>query len=62
MIVLQYVFSNTDYFGNVVNVLSNMAQADWPYIDSTVDKKSWSTPPTTVNAYYSPSFNRISEF
>uniref|UniRef100_H2Z904 Peptidase M13 C-terminal domain-containing protein n=1 Tax=Ciona savignyi TaxID=51511 RepID=H2Z904_CIOSA len=49
----------TNYFENVLNYLRFVAQLSWVIIGDSVDKSTWNTPPTTVNAYYSPMLNAI---
>ncbi|CAM9878612.1 unnamed protein product [Lampetra fluviatilis] len=48
-----------DYFGNVLQLLQNMAQHDFHWLRRRVSKTEWYTNPTTVNAFYSATTNQI---
>lgn len=52
-------FSDSDYFGNVLQTLHFLSQADFYWLRKEVPKKEWYTSPTTVNAFYSASTNQI---
>lgn len=52
-------FSESDYFGNVLQTLHFLSQADFYWLRKEVPKKEWYTSPTTVNAFYSASTNQI---
>ncbi|XP_051970428.1 phosphate-regulating neutral endopeptidase PHEX-like [Xyrauchen texanus] len=52
-------FSETDYFGNVMQTLKFFAQSDIGWLRKTVPRTEWFTNPTTVNAFYSSSTNQI---
>ncbi|KAM4702180.1 phosphate-regulating neutral endopeptidase PHEX [Discoglossus pictus] len=52
-------FSESDYFGNVLQTLQFMSQSDFFWLRKEVPKKEWFTSPTTVNAFYSASTNQI---
>ncbi|XP_066534834.1 phosphate-regulating neutral endopeptidase PHEX [Hoplias malabaricus] len=52
-------FSEKDYFGNVMQTLSFIAQADIGWLRKSVPRTEWFTNPTTVNAFYSSSTNQI---
>ncbi|XP_018417928.1 PREDICTED: phosphate-regulating neutral endopeptidase [Nanorana parkeri] len=52
-------FSESDYFGNVLQTLHFLAQSDFSWLRKEVPKKEWYTSPTTVNAFYSASTNQI---
>uniref|UniRef100_A0A8C1ZRJ0 Phosphate regulating endopeptidase homolog, X-linked n=1 Tax=Cyprinus carpio TaxID=7962 RepID=A0A8C1ZRJ0_CYPCA len=52
-------FSETDYFGNVMQTLKFIAQSDIGWLRKTVPRTEWFTNPTTVNAFYSSSTNQI---
>ncbi|XP_056595080.1 phosphate-regulating neutral endopeptidase PHEX isoform X2 [Triplophysa dalaica] len=52
-------FVETDYFGNVMQTLKFVAQADIGWLRKTVQRTEWFTNPTTVNAFYSSSTNQI---
>ncbi|XP_066455892.1 phosphate-regulating neutral endopeptidase PHEX [Eleutherodactylus coqui] len=52
-------FSESDYFGNVLQTLHFLAQSDFYWLRKEVPKKEWYTSPTTVNAFYSASTNQI---
>uniref|UniRef100_A0A8C1HEV7 Phosphate regulating endopeptidase homolog, X-linked n=1 Tax=Cyprinus carpio carpio TaxID=630221 RepID=A0A8C1HEV7_CYPCA len=55
----QLSFSETDYFGNVMQTLKFIAQSDIGWLRKTVPRTEWFTNPTTVNAFYSSSTNQI---
>uniref|UniRef100_A0A4W5L4L6 Phosphate regulating endopeptidase homolog, X-linked n=1 Tax=Hucho hucho TaxID=62062 RepID=A0A4W5L4L6_9TELE len=57
--IKQLVFSEDDYFGNVMQTLSFIAQSDLSWLRRTVPRTEWFTNPTTVNAFYSSSTNQI---
>ncbi|OCT94190.1 phosphate-regulating neutral endopeptidase PHEX [Xenopus laevis] len=52
-------FSESDYFGNVLQTLYFISQSDFHWLRKEVPKKEWFTNPTTVNAFYSASTNQI---
>ncbi|KAE8622534.1 hypothetical protein XENTR_v10005277 [Xenopus tropicalis] len=52
-------FSESDYFGNVLQTLHFISQSDFYWLRRNVPKKEWFTNPTTVNAFYSASTNQI---
>ncbi|XP_051537866.1 phosphate-regulating neutral endopeptidase PHEX isoform X2 [Myxocyprinus asiaticus] len=52
-------FTETDYFGNVMQTLKFVAQSDIGWLRKTVLRTEWFTNPTTVNAFYSSSTNQI---
>ncbi|KAG8450602.1 hypothetical protein GDO86_003032 [Hymenochirus boettgeri] len=52
-------FSESDYFGNVLQTLHFLSQSDFYWLRKNVPKKEWFTNPTTVNAFYSSSTNQI---
>ncbi|XP_048868278.1 phosphate-regulating neutral endopeptidase PHEX isoform X2 [Brienomyrus brachyistius] len=52
-------FSETDYFGNVMQTLHFISQSDIGWLRKTVPRTEWFTNPTTVNAFYSSSTNQI---
>ncbi|XP_053313249.1 phosphate-regulating neutral endopeptidase PHEX [Spea bombifrons] len=52
-------FSESDYFGNVLQTLHFLSQSDFHWLRKEVPKKEWFTSPTTVNAFYSASTNQI---
>ncbi|XP_078618830.1 phosphate-regulating neutral endopeptidase PHEX-like isoform X2 [Branchiostoma floridae x Branchiostoma japonicum] len=51
--------SADDYFGNVVRYLQYTAQSGFAYLRAPINQSSWSTAPTTVNAFYLRSKNQI---
>ncbi|OCT91508.1 phosphate-regulating neutral endopeptidase PHEX [Xenopus laevis] len=52
-------FSESDYFGNVLQTLHFISQSDFHWLRRKVPKKEWFINPTTVNAFYSASTNQI---
>ncbi|XP_073523606.1 phosphate-regulating neutral endopeptidase PHEX [Phyllobates terribilis] len=52
-------FSESDYFGNILQTLHFLSQSDFHWLRKEVPKKEWYTSPTTVNAFYSASTNQI---
>ncbi|XP_053562346.1 phosphate-regulating neutral endopeptidase PHEX isoform X1 [Bombina bombina] len=52
-------FSESDYFGNILQTLHFLSQSDFYWLRKEVPKKEWFTSPTTVNAFYSASTNQI---
>uniref|UniRef100_A0A8C5LK65 Phosphate regulating endopeptidase X-linked n=1 Tax=Leptobrachium leishanense TaxID=445787 RepID=A0A8C5LK65_9ANUR len=52
-------FSESDYFGNVLQTLHFLSQLDFFWLRKAVPKKEWFTNPTTVNAFYSATTNQI---
>ncbi|CAH2220647.1 phosphate-regulating neutral endopeptidase [Pelobates cultripes] len=52
-------FSETDYFGNILQTLHFLSQSDFYWLRKEVPKKEWFTSPTTVNAFYSATTNQI---
>ncbi|XP_075855227.1 phosphate-regulating neutral endopeptidase PHEX isoform X2 [Microcebus murinus] len=52
-------FSESDYFGNVLQTRKYLAQSDFFWLRKAVPKTEWFTSPTTVNAFYSASTNQI---
>ncbi|XP_072567484.1 phosphate-regulating neutral endopeptidase PHEX isoform X2 [Paramormyrops kingsleyae] len=52
-------FSETNYFGNVMQTLHFISQSDIGWLRKTVPRTEWFTNPTTVNAFYSSSTNQI---
>lgn len=52
-------FSESDYFGNVLQTLHFLSQSDFYWLRKEVPKKEWYTGPTTVNAFYSATTNQI---
>lgn len=52
-------FSESDYFGNVLQTLHFLSQSDFYWLRKEVPKKEWYTGPTTVNAFYSAATNQI---
>ncbi|XP_038852773.1 phosphate-regulating neutral endopeptidase PHEX [Salvelinus namaycush] len=57
--IKQLVFSEDNYFGNVMQTLRFVAQSDLSWLRRTVPRTEWFTNPTTVNAFYSSSTNQI---
>ncbi|XP_064875264.1 phosphate-regulating neutral endopeptidase PHEX isoform X3 [Oncorhynchus nerka] len=57
--IKQLVFSEDNYFGNVMQTLRFIAQSDLNWLRKTVPRTEWFTNPTTVNAFYSSSTNQI---
>ncbi|XP_036801512.1 phosphate-regulating neutral endopeptidase PHEX isoform X3 [Oncorhynchus mykiss] len=57
--IKQLVFSEDNYFGNVMQTLRFIAQSDLNWLRRTVPRTEWFTNPTTVNAFYSSSTNQI---
>ncbi|XP_042254880.1 phosphate-regulating neutral endopeptidase PHEX [Thunnus maccoyii] len=55
----QLEFSETDYYGNVMQTLKFIAQSDIGWLRKSVPRTEWFTNPTTVNAFYSSSTNQI---
>uniref|UniRef100_A0A452U482 Phosphate regulating endopeptidase homolog X-linked n=1 Tax=Ursus maritimus TaxID=29073 RepID=A0A452U482_URSMA len=55
-------FSESDYFGNVLQTRKYLAQSDFFWLRKAVPKTEWFTNPTTVNAFYSASTNQIREY
>ncbi|KAA8580550.1 hypothetical protein FQN60_013508 [Etheostoma spectabile] len=55
----QLVFSENDYYGNVMQTLKFIAQSDITWLRKSVPRTEWFTNPTTVNAFYSSSTNQI---
>ncbi|OXB71695.1 UNVERIFIED_CONTAM: hypothetical protein H355_010172 [Colinus virginianus] len=55
-------FTESDYFGNVLQTRKYAAQSDFYWLRKEVPKTEWFTSPTTVNAFYSASTNQISEY
>ncbi|XP_056869200.1 phosphate-regulating neutral endopeptidase PHEX [Takifugu flavidus] len=53
------VFSEKDYYGNVMQTLKFIGQSDLAGLRKTVPRTEWFTNPTTVNAFYSSSTNQI---
>uniref|UniRef100_A0A452DU57 Phosphate regulating endopeptidase X-linked n=2 Tax=Capra hircus TaxID=9925 RepID=A0A452DU57_CAPHI len=56
---IQIKFSESDYFGNVLQTRKYLAQTDFFWLRKAVPKTEWFTNPTTVNAFYSASTNQI---
>ncbi|NWS38720.1 PHEX Metalloendopeptidase, partial [Probosciger aterrimus] len=52
-------FTESDYFGNVLQTRKYAAQSDFYWLRKEVPKTEWFTSPTTVNAFYSASTNQI---
>ncbi|XP_077365580.1 phosphate-regulating neutral endopeptidase PHEX [Festucalex cinctus] len=52
-------FNESDYYGNVLQTLKFIAQADVAWLRKKVPRTEWFTNPTTVNAFYSSSTNQI---
>ncbi|KAM5179628.1 phosphate-regulating neutral endopeptidase PHEX [Mantella aurantiaca] len=52
-------FSESDYFGNVLQTLHFISQSNFYWLRKEVPKKEWYTSPTTVNAFYSAATNQI---
>ncbi|NWY03936.1 PHEX Metalloendopeptidase, partial [Nothoprocta ornata] len=52
-------FSESDFFGNVLQTRKYTAQSDFYWLRKEVPKTEWFTSPTTVNAFYSASTNQI---
>ncbi|KAG8508699.1 Phosphate-regulating neutral endopeptidase PHEX [Galemys pyrenaicus] len=52
-------FSESDYFGNVLQTRKYLAQSDFFWLRKAVPKTEWFTNPTTVNAFYSATTNQI---
>ncbi|XP_073421934.1 phosphate-regulating neutral endopeptidase PHEX [Dendrobates tinctorius] len=52
-------FSESDYFGNILQTLHFLSQSDFYWLRKEVPKKEWYTSPTTVNAFYSATTNQI---
>ncbi|XP_063063489.1 phosphate-regulating neutral endopeptidase PHEX [Engraulis encrasicolus] len=57
--IKQLSFSETDYFGNVMQTLKLIAQSDIGWLRKPVPRTEWFTNPTTVNAFYSSFTNQI---
>ncbi|XP_037550251.1 phosphate-regulating neutral endopeptidase PHEX [Nematolebias whitei] len=55
----QLEFNEKDYYGNVMQTLTFIAQADISWLRKSVPRSEWFTNPTTVNAFYSSSTNQI---
>ncbi|XP_063811843.1 phosphate-regulating neutral endopeptidase PHEX [Pseudophryne corroboree] len=52
-------FSESDYFGNILQTLHFLSQSEFYWLRKEVPKKEWYTSPTTVNAFYSATTNQI---
>ncbi|CAL8321264.1 unnamed protein product [Boreogadus saida] len=52
-------FSETDYYGNIMQVFGHSAMDDIRRLRKSVQRTEWYTSPTTVNAFYSSSTNQI---
>ncbi|XP_045567022.1 phosphate-regulating neutral endopeptidase PHEX isoform X2 [Salmo salar] len=57
--IKELVFSEDNYFDNVMQTLRFIAQSDISWLRRTVPRTEWFTNPTTVNAFYSSSTNQI---
>ncbi|KAK0143922.1 Metalloendopeptidase PEX [Merluccius polli] len=55
----QLSFSETDYYGNIMQVFGHIALEDVRRLRKRVQRTEWYTSPTTVNAFYSSSTNQI---
>uniref|UniRef100_UPI00358F210D phosphate-regulating neutral endopeptidase PHEX-like isoform X1 n=2 Tax=Myxine glutinosa TaxID=7769 RepID=UPI00358F210D len=53
------LFTNGDYFGNILQCLEHKSQQNFKWLRKPVVKTWWSTNPTIVNAFYSSSTNQI---
>ncbi|MDB5195646.1 MAG: peptidase [Flaviaesturariibacter sp.] len=51
--------SRTDLFGNINSVERHDFKESLSKIDKPVDRTEWGMTPSTVNAYYNPTFNEI---
>lgn len=51
--------TRTRYFENVLSLNQNDYQVQLAKLNKPVDKTEWGTTPSTVTAYYNPSFNEI---
>jgi putative endopeptidase len=51
--------TRTRYFENVLSLNQNDDQVQLAKLNKPVDKTEWGTTPSTVTAYYNPSFNEI---
>ena len=49
----------TEYFENLLSLGQNEYQFELAKLNKAVDKTEWGTTPSTVTAYYNPSFNEI---
>ncbi|XP_030205182.1 phosphate-regulating neutral endopeptidase PHEX [Gadus morhua] len=52
-------FSETDYYGNIMQVFGHSAMDYIRRLRKSVQRTEWYTSPTTVNAFYSSSTNQI---
>lgn len=50
------------YFENTLNILQHLTRVEQDRLGSPVNKTLWNTAPAVVNAYYSRSKNRISQY
>jgi len=51
--------NRTKYFENILSLNQNDYQFQLAKLNKPVDKTEWSTTPSTVTAYYNPSFNEV---
>ncbi len=49
----------TEYFENLLSLSQNEYQFELAKLNKAVDRSEWGTTPSTVTAYYNPSFNEI---
>lgn len=59
---LQVVIHPDKYFENTLNILQHLTRVEQDRLGSPVNKTLWNTAPAVVNAYYSRSKNRISQY
>ncbi|HVS98203.1 MAG TPA: M13 family metallopeptidase [Puia sp.] len=55
----QVKIDRTKYFENLLSLYQNDYQFQLAKLDKPVDRTEWGTTPSTVTAYYNPSFNEI---
>jgi putative endopeptidase len=51
--------NRTQYFENILSLNQNDYQVQLAKLNKPVDKTEWGTTPSTVTAYYNPSFNEV---
>ena len=62
LVKFQVVIRPDKYFENTLNILQHLTRVEQDRLGSPVNKTLWNTAPAVVNAYYSRSKNRISQF
>src|SRR5580658_856756 len=55
----QVQIERTKYFENLLSIAQNQYQYQLAKLNKPVDRTEWVTTPSTVTAYYNPSFNEI---